>query len=88
MAAPAAPVTTYVAAFFALGLAAMVAGGVAWGFDATAVVLLALAVAVALVGVAVARKFATGTAEPAQCATCGGVIAPSSPYCKHCGTPR
>ena len=80
--------TKYVTAFFVVGLAAMVAGGVAWGFDATAFVLLALAVAVAVVGVAVARKFATGTVEPAQCSSCGGLIAPSSPYCKHCGAER
>jgi hypothetical protein len=81
-------VTNYVAAFFAVGLAAMVAGGVAWGFDAAAVSLLLLAAGIALMGIAVARKFASGTIEPAQCTECGEVIAPSSPYCKHCGARR
>lgn len=80
--------TKYVTAFFAVGIGAMVAAGIAWGFDSTMLILLALAGGVALIGVAVARKFAGGAVEPAQCASCGGVIAPSSPYCKHCGTSR
>ena len=80
--------TKYVGAVFVVGIAAMIAGGIKWGFDATTLVLIALAIGVALVGVAVARKFATGTVEPAQCTECGGVIAPSSPYCKHCGAAR
>jgi membrane protein implicated in regulation of membrane protease activity len=81
-------VTRAVVVIFALGIAAMVAGGIGWGFDATTLLLLVLALGVALIGIAVARKFATGTVEPAQCAECGGVIAPSSPYCKHCGAAR
>jgi hypothetical protein len=81
-------VTKYVAAVFAVGIAAMIAGGIRWGFDAMTLILLALAVGIALVGIAVARKFSAGTVEPAQCAQCGGVIAPSSPYCKHCGAAR
>jgi hypothetical protein len=81
-------VTAYVGAFFVVGIAAMVVGGVAWGFDATALVLLLLAVGVALLGMAVARKFATGSVEPAQCSECGRAIARSSPYCKHCGARR
>ena len=80
--------TLYVAVIFAAGIAAIAAGGIRWGFDATTVVLLALAIGVALVGIAVARRFASGTVEPAQCSECGGVVAPSSPYCKHCGAPR
>jgi len=81
-------VTKAVVAIFAVGIGVMILGGVNWGFDATTVLLLALALGVALIGVAVARKFSTGTVEPAQCSECGGVIAPSSPYCKHCGTTR
>lgn len=80
--------TKYVALIFAVGIAGIVAGGVKWGFDTTTVILLALAVGVAAVGLGVARKFASGTVAPAQCAECGGVIAPSSPYCKHCGAAR
>jgi hypothetical protein len=88
MAADEVAVTKYVAAVFVVGIAAMIAGGVNLGFDATTLVLIALAVGVALIGIAVARKFSTGTVEPAQCTECGGVIAPSSPYCKHCGASR
>lgn len=80
--------TKYVALFFAVGIAAIMAGGVTQGFDAMTVILLALAVGLAAVGIAVARRFSSGTSGPAQCTICGGVIAPSSPYCKHCGTPR
>ena len=80
--------TKVVVAIFVLGIATIVAGGISTGFDATTLLLLVLALGVALVGVAVARKFSTGAVEPAQCAECGGVIAPSSPYCKHCGAAR
>lgn len=80
--------TKYVALFFAVGIAAITAAGISQGFDATTVILLALAIGLAIVGIAVARRFSAGTVTPAQCAACGGVIAPSSPYCKHCGAPR
>ena len=80
--------TRYVGAIFVVGIAVMIVGGIAWGFDATTLVLLALAVGVALMGIAVARKFSSGTVAPAHCSQCGGVISPSSPYCKHCGAQR
>lgn len=80
--------TKSVVAIFVLGIAAMIAGGIGWGFDATTLLLLVLALGVAFVGIAVARKFAAGAVEPGQCSECGGVIAPSSPYCKHCGAAR
>ena len=80
--------TKYVTAFFVVGIAAIVAGGARWGFDATTVILLALALGIAAMGVAVARRFSSGAVGPAECSQCGGVVAPSSPYCKHCGAPR
>ena len=80
--------TPYVAAIFAAGIAVIAAGGIKWGFDPTTVVLLVLALGVALVGIAVARRFSSGAVEPAQCSDCGRLIAPSSPYCKHCGARR
>jgi hypothetical protein len=81
-------VTRYLAAVFILGIAAIVAGGIRSGFDMTTVVLLLLAIALAVVGVAAARRFSSGAVCPAQCSQCGGLLAPSSPYCKHCGAPR
>ena len=80
--------TKYLAIVFAAGIAAIVAGGLSWGFDATTVIILALALGVVAVGLAVGRKFASGTVAPAQCDECGGLVAPSSPYCKHCGAAR
>ena len=80
--------TKYVAAIFVVGIAGIVVGGLEWGFDATTLVVLALAVGVALMGIAVARKFAAGSVAPAQCPECGGLIAPSAPYCTHCGAAR
>ena len=80
--------TKLFAGVFALGVALIIAGGVTQGFDATTVVLLVLALGVAAMGLAVARRFSSGKVAPAQCAQCGGLVAPSSPYCKHCGAPR
>jgi hypothetical protein len=88
MAAIETRVTKYVALVFGVGVAGIVAGGLTWGFDATTVIILAMALGVAAVGLGVARKFASGTVAPAQCPECGGVIAPSAPYCKHCGARR
>lgn len=73
---------------FAAGIALILLGGVARGFDAVTVVILAAAVGTAGVGLAIARMFVSGAAGPAECAECGGLIAPSSLYCKHCGAIR
>ncbi|HEY7874156.1 MAG TPA: hypothetical protein VIG64_03430 [Actinomycetota bacterium] len=80
--------TKYVGLLFAAGIAAIIVGGLQWGFDTTTMLLLALALGIATIGVAVVRKFSSGAVAPAQCAECGGLIAPSSPYCKHCGAAR
>jgi hypothetical protein len=81
-------VTRYVAVVFAAGIALIVAGGIARGFDGVTVTILAAAVATGVLGIAIARMFAAGAAAPAQCSECGRLIAPSSPYCKHCGARR
>ncbi|MFN2595401.1 MAG: zinc ribbon domain-containing protein [Actinomycetota bacterium] len=70
------------------GILLIVAGGIANGFDSTTVVILGLAVGVGLLAVGVTRRFAQGLAGPATCSECGKSIAPSSPYCKHCGALR
>ena len=70
------------------GILLILGGGIANGFDSTTIVILCLAVAFGVLAVAVSRRFATGVVGPAVCAECGKAIAPSSPYCKHCGTPR
>ncbi len=80
--------TRALAIVFGVGIVMLVLGGVARGFDVVTIVLIAAAAATAFLGVAIARLFASGTAGPAECRECGGLIAPSSPYCKHCGAPR
>lgn len=80
--------TKFLLVVFGAGIALIVAGGVARGFDGVTVTLLVAAIATGAMGVAIARRFASGAAGPAQCTDCGRLIAPSSPYCKHCGAPR
>lgn len=80
--------TKYIALVFGVGIALIVAGGVGRGFDAVTVTLLVSAIATAALGIAVSRRFASGAAGPAQCEVCGKLIAPSAPYCKHCGAAR
>lgn len=70
------------------GVLLILAGGLANGFDSTTAVILALAVAFGGLAIAVSYRFAAGIAGPAVCGECGKAIAPSSPYCKHCGAPR
>ncbi|MEA2476872.1 MAG: hypothetical protein QOF16_778 [Actinomycetota bacterium] len=70
------------------GILLVIAGGLANGFDSTTVVILCLAVAFGILAIGVSRRFATGVVGPATCAECGKAIAPSSPYCKHCGALR
>ena len=80
--------TRYLAVIFGAGIALIVLGGLARGFDGVTMTILLAAVATAAVGIAIARLFTSGVIGPAQCSECGRLIAPSSPYCKHCGAPR
>jgi hypothetical protein len=78
-------VTIVTAAIVVIGIALSLSVGVARGFDTASVALLALLAAVGALAVAVARKSSTGETGPDSCLSCGGLISPSAPYCKHCG---
>jgi hypothetical protein len=80
-------VTPVVVGLVVLGLALSTGLGIAAGFDATTVILLILIALFGLMAVAVARKSGRGSVAPARCASCGGVISPNAPYCKHCKAP-
>lgn len=75
-------------AVVAAGIALIIVGAIANGFDIATDVILALAVAFGALAIGVSRRFVAGTAGPAVCSECGKAIAPSSPYCKHCGALR
>lgn len=68
-----------------LGLTAVAALALANGIDATGAVIASIAVALAGLALAAARKVRTGTVAPRECPSCGGLVARSAPYCKHCG---
>ena len=72
-------------AIFVLGIALVLGLALASGVDATGGVILALIVVLGALGIAVARKSATGAVQPAECPSCGGLVSPNAPYCKHCG---
>lgn len=72
----------------------VVAGGIllalAFGgqLDAYAAVLLGFIVGLGWLSVALARRMKKGSVAPGECAECGGLVSPQSPYCKHCGALR
>ncbi|MDQ3751737.1 MAG: hypothetical protein M3333_02445 [Actinomycetota bacterium] len=68
-----------------VGLAVMV--GVNRGFDAVSLTILLGIVALGALAIAVARRATSGDVGPGRCASCGGLISPNAPICKHCGTP-
>ena len=59
--------------------------GFATGFDTTAIVILVLTIVAGAFAIAVTSKAQFGNVGPAHCDTCGGVVSPNAPYCKHCG---
>jgi hypothetical protein len=61
--------------------------GYMYGFDSTAIAILCALVVVGGLAIAVARGRDKGLTAPATCASCGGLMSPNAPYCKHCGTP-
>jgi hypothetical protein len=69
------------------GIALALALGVSRGFDAVGIVIFVLIVAVGALAIAALRRWDTGSVQPATCDSCGGVISPNAPYCKHCGAP-
>lgn len=67
------------------GFAAVAALALANGLDAAGTVIAALAVALGAVALGAAAKVKAGTVVPGRCDACGGLVARSAPYCKHCG---
>ncbi|MDQ3916052.1 MAG: hypothetical protein M3323_12130 [Actinomycetota bacterium] len=71
-----------------LGLAGVVALALGSGVDATGVVLALTVVCVGALALSVAHRIKGGNVEPGRCDSCGGLVARSAPYCKHCGARR
>ncbi len=61
--------------------------GFSYGFDGVAIGLFFGLAMLGGLAIAVARGKDKGMTAPAQCASCGGLISPNAPYCKHCGEP-
>ena len=76
-----------VAAFVLVSIAVVVFLGAALGMGPVAAILLGLIVALGALAIAVARKAQSGEVEPARCRSCGGLMSPNAPSCKHCGAP-
>lgn len=68
-----------------LGFAAVAALAVANGLDAGGVVIAGIVLAVGIVVLAAGRKVGSGAVTPGRCESCGGLVSPHAPYCKHCG---
>lgn len=68
-----------------LGFAAVAALAVANGLDAGGVVIAGVVVGVGFVALAAGRRIRSGAVEPGRCDSCGGLVSPHAPYCKHCG---
>jgi hypothetical protein len=68
---------------FIAGVAFAVGLGIALGLDAYGFVILALVIGCGWLGFALLHR--TKDVAPARCDTCGGLISPNAPYCKHCG---
>ena len=67
------------------GLAAVAALAVANGLDATGTVIALVVVALGALALGAAAKVKAGTVMPGKCDACGGLVARTAPYCKHCG---
>ena len=59
--------------------------GLGLGFDSISLVILGFIVIFGALAIAIADKAQTGAVEPATCPSCGGLISPNAPHCKHCG---
>ncbi len=71
-------------AIVVLGIGSTAALAVAGGLDATGAVILAFIVALGALAIAVAKRSTMGAVAPAECPSCGGLVSPNAPYCKHC----
>ena len=77
--------TGAVVALVVLGVAVVLALGLAVGFDSTALIIFAFVVVFGALAIAAARKARSGAVAPGGCPECGGLVSPNAPYCKHCG---
>ena len=73
--------------FIAASLVEAVVLGLGVGFDAPALAILATMIALGVLAIVIARKSEGGAVGPATCSSCGGLMSPNAPYCKHCGKP-
>lgn len=77
--------TRLVAIFVVLSIIEAVVLGVGVGFDVAAIAILITLVALGVLAIVIARKSETDAVGPATCSSCGGLMSPNAPYCKHCG---
>ncbi len=68
-----------------LGVALSVGLALSGGLDVTGAVILTLLVAMGGLAIAVVARSRTDEVKPAECPSCGGLVSPNAPYCKHCG---
>ena len=79
--------STAAIALVILGIAMVVSIAFAAGEDIAVLFYVAPVVFLGVVVVAAALKMRAGSVRPAECDSCGGLISPNAPYCKHCGAP-
>ena len=79
--------TRLVVIIVASGIALALVLGFLYRFDSAAVSMLFALVVLGALAIAVARGKERGMTAPATCASCGGLMSPNAPYCKHCGEP-
>lgn len=71
--------------FVVVSLIEAVVLGVGVGFDVPAFAILVSMVGLGVLAIVIARKSEGGAVGPASCSSCGGLMSPNAPYCKHCG---
>ena len=74
------------AAIFVAGVgfvAVLTAAGAQYGLVELVIVTFVLALA----GLGLSMLVRSRRVEPAVCPSCGGVVSPNAPYCKHCKAP-
>ena len=79
--------TRVVVGIVLLGVGLALFLGVVYGFDTVAVSMLFALLLLGGLAIAVARGKERGMTAPARCHSCGGLMSPNAPYCKHCGQP-
>jgi hypothetical protein len=69
-----------------LGILGAILLGLGLGFDSGSLIILGFIVLFGALAVAVADKAKAGAVQPATCPSCGGLVSPNAPHCKHCGS--